>query len=68
MILPMTPLLYIQLIGDVLRLKPVTSTEVSRYAVAVRFLQVDHDTREDIIRYLFKRQRAVLRKRQGLED
>jgi hypothetical protein len=68
MILPMAPLLYIQIVGDVLRLKPVTSSDTSRYAVAVRFLQVDNDTREDIIRYLFKRQREVLRKRQGLED
>jgi hypothetical protein len=68
MILPMAPLLYIQLMGDVLRMKPVTSAETSRYAVAVRFLQVDSDTKEDIIRYLFKRQREVLRKRQGLED
>jgi hypothetical protein len=61
LILPMAPLLYIQLVGDVLRLKPVTSSEVSRYAVAVRFLQVENDTKEDIIRYLFKRQREVLR-------
>lgn len=68
MILPMAPLLYLQLLGDVLRIKPVTSGETSRSAIAVRFLQVDSDTKEDIIRYLFKRQREVLRKRQGLED
>lgn len=68
MILPMAPLLYLQLLGDVLRIKPVTSGETARSAIAVRFLQVDNDTKEDIIRYLFKRQREVLRKRQGLED
>lgn len=68
MILPMAPLLYLQLLGDVLRIKPVTSGETARSAIAVRFLQVDNDTKEDIIRYLFKRQREVLRKRQGMED
>ncbi len=64
MILPMAPLLYLHLVGDVLRVKPVTSYDSSRYAVAVRFLKMDQDTREDIVRYLFRKQREVLRKRQ----
>lgn len=65
LILPMAPLLFLRLVGDVIRIKPVTCYEVDRYAVALRFLQVDADTREDVIRYLFKRQREVLRKRQA---
>ncbi len=65
LILPMAPLLFMRLVGEVIRLKPVTSYETQRYAVAARFLQVDAETREDIIRYLFRRQREVLRKRQA---
>jgi hypothetical protein len=65
MILPMAPLLFVRLVGEVIRQKALTSTPVtSRYAVAVKFLKIDTDTREDIIRYLFMRQREVLRKRQ----
>lgn len=63
MILPMVPLMFIRLIGDVIRRKTVTSYEKERYAIALRFLRVDPDTKEDIIRYLFRRQREVLRKR-----
>jgi c-di-GMP-binding flagellar brake protein YcgR len=33
--------------------------------VAVKYHQLDSDTKEDIIRYLFRRQREVLRKRQS---
>ncbi len=65
LILPMAPLLFMRLAAEVIRLKPVTSNESERYAVATRFLQVDSETREDIIRYLFRRQREFLRKRQA---
>jgi c-di-GMP-binding flagellar brake protein YcgR len=59
------PLLFVRMLGEVIRQKAVTSTpQTERYAVAVRFLKVDPETREDIIRYLFRRQREVLRKRQ----
>lgn len=65
-ILPMVPLLFVRMVGEVIRQKAVTSTpQTDRYAVAVKFLKVDVDTREDIIRYLFRRQREVLRRRQG---
>jgi len=64
LILPMAPLLYLHLVGDVLRVKSVTSYGNPRYAVAARFLQIDTDTKEDIIKYLFRRQREFLRRRQ----
>lgn len=64
LILPMVPLLFIRLVGDVIRLKKVTSYETQRYAVALRFLQMDAETKDDIIKYLFRRQRELLRKRQ----
>jgi hypothetical protein len=63
LILPMVPLLFVRLVGDVIRLKPVTSYETKRSAVAVRFLQMDPESKDDIIRYLFRRQRELLRKR-----
>lgn len=64
MILPMVPLLFIRFVGEVVRMKSVTSYETARYAVAVRFLNVDQETKDDIIRYLFRRQRELLRMRQ----
>jgi c-di-GMP-binding flagellar brake protein YcgR len=60
----MVPLLFTSLVGEVIRQKVVTSTQAERYAVAVRFAQLDNDTKDDIIRYLFRRQREVLRKKQ----
>lgn len=65
-ILPLMSLLVVRLVGEVIRQKPLSSTpEKSRYAVAVRFHKVDAETREDIIRYLFRRQREILRLRQA---
>ncbi|HHO75851.1 MAG TPA: PilZ domain-containing protein [Deltaproteobacteria bacterium] len=64
LILPMVPLLFIRLVGDVIRLKKVTSYDAQRYAAAVRFVQMDAETKDDIIKYLFRRQRELLRKRQ----
>ncbi|MDT8272844.1 MAG: PilZ domain-containing protein [Desulfomonilia bacterium] len=65
LILPMVPLLFIRLMGEVIRQKNVTSYETNRYAVAVTFLRMDPDAKDDIIRYLFRRQRELLRKRQN---
>ena len=64
LILPMVPLLFIRLVGEVIRVKPVTSYETRRNAVAVRYSQVDSESKDDIIRYLFRRQRELLRNRQ----
>jgi hypothetical protein len=64
-IFPMVPLLFVRLVGEVIRVRAVTSQEAKRYAVAVQFLQVDPESKDDIIRYLFRRQRELLRKRQA---
>lgn len=63
-ILPMVPLLYLRLVGEVLRIKPVTMGDEQRYSVSVRFLELDAEAKDDIIRYLFRRQREILRRRQ----
>jgi hypothetical protein len=65
LILPMVPLLFISLVGEVTRQKTVTSSRTQRYAVAAQFVRVDAETKDDIIRYLFRRQREVLRKKQA---
>ena len=64
MILPMVPLLFIRFVGNVIRMKAVTSYETPRHAATVEFVQVDPETKDDIIRYLFRRQRELLRLRQ----
>ncbi len=64
MILPMVPLLFIRFVGDVIRLKAVTSYETPRSAATIQFLQVDPETKDDIIRYLFRRQRELIRMKQ----
>jgi c-di-GMP-binding flagellar brake protein YcgR len=61
----MVPLLFISLVGEVTRQKTVTSSRTQRYAVAAQFVRVDAETKDDIIRYLFRRQREVLRKKQA---
>jgi len=63
MILPMVPLLFIKLVAEVIRVKPITSYETHRWALAARFIKLDPDTKDDIIRFLFRRQREMLRKR-----
>ncbi|MFY9397459.1 MAG: PilZ domain-containing protein [Desulfomonilia bacterium] len=63
LIFPMVPLLFVRLVGEVIRVRAVTSQEARRYAVAVRFIQLDTESKDDIIRYLFRRQRELLRKR-----
>jgi hypothetical protein len=64
LILPMVPLLFIGLVGEVIRQKEIKSSKSGKYAVAVKFVRVATDTKDEIIRYLFRRQREVLRKRQ----
>ncbi len=68
LILPMVPLLYMRFVGEVIRVKGITSYETDRYAVATRFINIENDVRDDIIRYLFRRQREILRRRQDLDQ
>ncbi len=66
-ILPMVPLLFMRVVAEVIRVKPVTSYGSDRYAIATRFVDLDNDAKDDIVRYLFRRQREILRRRQDLE-
>ncbi len=64
MILPMVPLLFIRLAAQVIRIKTLTHKGRECYSVVVRFIEMDQESKDDIVRYLFRRQREMLRRRQ----
>ncbi|MCD6570817.1 MAG: PilZ domain-containing protein [Deltaproteobacteria bacterium] len=65
MILPMTPLLFMKFVAEVIRIKSITSGGVlNRYAVSAQFILMEPEDKDEIIRYIFKRQRELLRGRQ----
>jgi len=66
MILPMVPLLFIRLAAQVIRVKTLTHKERECYSVVARFIEIDQESKDDIVRYLFRRQREMLRRRQDL--
>lgn len=66
MILPMVPLLFIRLAAEVLRIKTLPHKDRERYSIVARFIEIDQESKDDIIRYLFRRQREMLRRRQDL--
>jgi hypothetical protein len=66
MILPMVPLLFMRLAAEVLRVKTLTHKDGERYSVVARFIEMDQESKDDIVRYLFRRQREMLRRRQDL--
>jgi c-di-GMP-binding flagellar brake protein YcgR len=62
----MIPLLFIRLAAQVIRVKTLTFEERERYSIVARYIEMDQETRDDIIHYLFRRQRELLRRRQDL--
>lgn len=64
MILPMVPLLFIRLAAQVIRVKTLGHCDQERYAVVARFIEMDQDSKDDLIHYLFRRQREMIRRRQ----
>ncbi|MEN6475757.1 MAG: PilZ domain-containing protein [Syntrophaceae bacterium] len=66
MILPMVPLLFIRLAAEVLRVKTLTRKDGEHYSVVARFIEMEQESKDDIVRYLFRRQREMLRRRQDL--
>lgn len=67
MILPMVPLLFIRLAAQVIRVKTLGQGDQEQYAVVARYIEMDQDSKDDLIHYLFRRQREMLRRRQGLD-
>ncbi len=68
MVLPMSPLLYIRVIAEVIRVKTLAVEGKEQHSVVARFLHMAPDTKEDIVHYIFKRQREILRKRLDFES
>lgn len=64
MILPMVPLLFIRLAAEVIRIKTLTHKGRECFSVVARFIEMDQESKDDIVRYLFRRQREMLRRRQ----
>jgi len=67
LILPQVPLLFISTPGEVVRSKLVRTGGRDAFAIALHFLDLSDNDREDLIRYLFKRQREQLRQRRSLD-
>jgi c-di-GMP-binding flagellar brake protein YcgR len=67
MILPMSPLLYIRLVAEVIRVKTLAVDGKEQHSIVARFLHMDPETKEDIVHYIFKRQREILRRRRDLD-
>ncbi|OPZ61101.1 MAG: PilZ domain protein [Deltaproteobacteria bacterium ADurb.Bin510] len=65
LLLPQVPPLFIRTAAEVLRVKAVGGAGCPAWAIAVHFLEMSEENREDIIRYLFKRQREELRRRRS---
>jgi len=65
--LPMFPPIPLFTIAEVIRVVPAetSSAETPHFETALKFIEIDEDDREMIIRYVFKRQRHTLRNRAG---
>jgi hypothetical protein len=66
-VLPMSTLLYVRVIAEVIRVKTLAVEGKEQHSIVARFLNLDPETKEDIVHYLFKRQREILRRRLDLE-
>ncbi|MEA3222226.1 MAG: PilZ domain-containing protein [Thermodesulfobacteriota bacterium] len=64
MILPMTPLLFMKFVAEVIRVKEVAKGATKHHAVSAQFILMEPQDKDEIIRYIFKRQREILRSRQ----
>ncbi len=67
MALPMSPLLYIRVVTEVIRVKTLAVEGKEQHSIVARFLHLDSETKEDIVHYIFKRQRELLRRRLEFE-
>lgn len=67
MALPMSPLLYVRVVTEVIRVKTLAVEGKEQHSIVARFLHMDPETKEDIVHYIFKRQRELLRRRLEFE-
>ena len=68
MVLPMSTLLYVRVVAEVIRVKTLSVEGREQHSIVARFLHLDPETKEDIVHYIFKRQREILRRRLDFES
>jgi c-di-GMP-binding flagellar brake protein YcgR len=68
MVLPMSTLLYVRAVAEVIRVKTLSVEGREQHSIVARFLHLDPETKEDIVHYIFKRQREILRRRLDFES
>jgi len=66
MVLPISSGILIELLGEVVRC--VSIKDEKKNEIAVKFAAINEDEREIIIRYVFKRQRELLRAKEGTPE
>jgi len=62
LVLSKSPLVLIDLLGEVVRVTPVEEDSKRTYQLGIEFLDLDPNDRERIIGCIFQRQRAVIRR------
>lgn len=62
MLLPQSPKILMTTLGKVTRITPQDAEGIKRFEVGVDFLDIHEDDQEAIIKYIFMRQRDMLRK------
>ena len=61
------PFVFIDVFGEVIRVKPVDKDGKAAYSLGIKFLNLNLNDRESIIACVFQRQREIIRKRKDDE-
>ncbi len=61
------PFVFIDVFGEVIRVKPVDKDGKAAYSLGIKFLNLNLDDRDRIIACVFQRQREIIRKRKDDE-
>ncbi len=59
MMLPMMPPLALYVYGEVVKIE----TQVTNYMIGIKFVAMDEEIRDEIVKFVFKRQREILREK-----
>lgn len=59
MLLPMMPPVALYIYGEVVKIEQ----QINSYAIAVKFIAMDEDIRDEIVKFVFRRQREMLREK-----
>lgn len=61
MLLPMMPPVALYIYGEVVKVE----SDMNGFEIAVKFIAMDEDIRDEIVKFVFKRQREILRQKRG---